>query len=335
MDINNIQVKGRNILVPFESGFATGLMEGPPVLEREPVARPKFKIPYTLWRESLAFLADVFHIKGWEAQLLWFRNESTGEWKTYCPVQTGSGATTNTIDCDDNDNALNFLANSGFECVGSIHSHCNMAAFQSGTDKDDEVGQTDGFHVTIGKMKEDIFDIHCRSIITIMGDVEKKTKAERRQVQFFIEDFVDGIPDYNSAPFPIPSRIRKQLVTYYLLNQEDLECEYDEAWAERVIDKPKEYPKPWNGTTWVNGIEYKVVDGKVCSPVHSPSYETPVYVNGIDHKRLREWEEELEEDRLEQEAKVRAQALMARYRDDEDDETQAMIDQQGRLYGIG
>jgi hypothetical protein len=314
MQNNNVIIKGKRVLIPFESGYATGWKEGPAVLEREPIARPKFKLPYALWRESLAFLADVFLHKKWEAQLLWFRHSETGEWKTYCPVQTGSGASTRSIDCVENDNSLNFLSSNGFDCVGSIHSHCTMPAFQSGTDKDDELGQTDGFHVTIGKMNDDIFDVHCRSIITLLGDTESGAKAERDQIQFYLEDFIDGVPNYDESPFPISSRIRKELTKEFLLSQQDL-GDYDEAWCERIIDLPKPvYNHNANHGRMIQGVQY-ITDQE----------QAQRHIDYWNEKRQREWEKELEEE---------DEALKRLEEAEQDDEVARYMDEQGRIYGM-
>jgi hypothetical protein len=60
-------------------------------------------------------------------------------------------------------------AQEGLLEAGTMHSHCNMNAFQSGTDKDDE-SHRDGLHVTIGKLKEDAFDLHARMTWTLVGE---------------------------------------------------------------------------------------------------------------------------------------------------------------------
>lgn len=39
----------------------------------------------------------------------------------------------------------------GYRCVGTMHSHCDMSAFHSGTDTHDEAAQ-DGVHITIGRL---------------------------------------------------------------------------------------------------------------------------------------------------------------------------------------
>tara|TARA_R100001463_G_scaffold9114_6_gene27478 strand:+ start:27336 stop:28529 length:1194 start_codon:yes stop_codon:yes gene_type:complete len=45
--------------------------------------------------------------------------------------------------------------------AGSVHHHCSTGAFQSSTDHTDEIG-CNGLHVTLGKMDDDMYDIHTR-----------------------------------------------------------------------------------------------------------------------------------------------------------------------------
>ena len=146
--INAVQVSNGKVLIPFQSGLAVGWMEGPPILARSPIARPKIKMPLKTWREALSFLVAVFDGVKIEAQAIFYYKEASKEWATMVPHQYGSGGTTSTFECLENEQMFNFLAQEGYECVGSVHSHCNMSAFQSGTDKDDEFGTNDGFHIT-------------------------------------------------------------------------------------------------------------------------------------------------------------------------------------------
>jgi len=51
----------------------------------------------------------------------------------------------------------------GFHFFGSIHHHCQAAAFQSGTDYQDEI-KINGFHFTIGNLDNNIFSLHGRFV---------------------------------------------------------------------------------------------------------------------------------------------------------------------------
>jgi len=44
---------------------------------------------------------------------------------------------------------------------GTVHHHCSASAFQSSTDEQNEWNQ-DGLHITVGKMDQDIHDLHAR-----------------------------------------------------------------------------------------------------------------------------------------------------------------------------
>ena len=225
------------ILEPFESGFATGFIEGEKVHKSVPYAVPKFRLPLPLWREAMAFLYTIFSEKKAEAHVLWYMNPE-GNIINRFPYQHGTGGTTNSIECDENYKQLEWLAANNYECIGSIHSHCAMSAFQSGVDKDDEFGNTDGFHVTVGKMNDAIPEIHCRAIVTIMGDLNKGTAARREQMLFSIDNLIDFNIELDKVSFGVNHDIVSRIYAYNLLSPDFLEDISDELFA-RFTEPPK------------------------------------------------------------------------------------------------
>lgn len=315
-----IQVSNGKLLVQFESGLATGWKEGPAILQRSPIARPKIKMPLEIWREAVSFLVEVFDEMKIEAQCIFFHKAETNEWQIFAPWQWGTGGSTETIECVENTGAYNFLAQNGYECVGSIHSHCTMSAFQSGTDKDDEFGTGDGFHVTIGKMNDSVMDIHCRSVCTIMGDPNvKDSKAERTQVPFYLEEFIDGLPDFDAMPNPPPSRIRSEWTKYILANRDELES-FNEKWMDRLFVQDPTKKKStaqqqwWDGRTNANpqpavngnnkaivgarymvaGVEHRLVDG-ILEPIGSADEHDKAVAKTQEDKQWWQFQKEKEE----------------------------------------
>ncbi len=60
-----------------------------------------------------------------------------------------------------------FADGDGWTYFGTVHHHCDMGAFQSGTDFHDERNQ-DGLHITVGNMGSDKHSLHAR--FYLVGD---------------------------------------------------------------------------------------------------------------------------------------------------------------------
>ena len=106
------------------------------------------KIPNNMFMKIYEFFKYIykkFHSE--VAVLLWY-NFDTNTWETEVPRQTCSGGGVNYT--RDEEWATE-MTKKGFLCVGTIHSHCEMGAFHSGTDDHDEYN-FDGVHITIGKV---------------------------------------------------------------------------------------------------------------------------------------------------------------------------------------
>jgi len=106
------------------------------------------KIPFELFNKIHEFFKHIYkEYKSEVAILLWY-NFETDVWEVEVPKQTVSGSSVN---YRRDENWVNEMNQKGFFCVGSIHSHCEMSAFHSGTDDADEYN-FDGVHITIGKV---------------------------------------------------------------------------------------------------------------------------------------------------------------------------------------
>ena len=119
------------------------------------------KITAEQWREVLAFFAWTYKEHKSEAQVRAFVHPTLG-WKFWAfPQQGGTGMTTKELDTDDFKKQRADQIPAGFIAYGTVHHHCAMQAFQSGTDSNDE-SNVDGLHITVGKIDEKKHDIHCR-----------------------------------------------------------------------------------------------------------------------------------------------------------------------------
>lgn len=206
------------------------------------------KIPLSLWRTIASFFRKVHQEEKSEAQVRLFYSDTTRQWKACAfPQEKNSGMTTKELKDHEDYGALmsEMLEGGLYYQWGTIHSHCDVSAFQSGTDKSDEESSP-GIHITIGKIISDKIDLHVRFTMIIPGDVtvdaegnETATKAQTFFCPVKLSDFID-IPDLyvgESAPQEIKDFAFSHLIS---LNTEDLsDPELIEKWMKSRIEKPK------------------------------------------------------------------------------------------------
>lgn len=125
------------------------------------------KIPLALWRSILSFFKwsqDTHHC---ETQVRLFLNATTGQWRAWAFPQEKGGMTTKEIQGKEADEQRAAIG-SGYQEFGSVHHHCSMSAFQSGTDHTDESGRP-GLHLTVGNMNDPVYSIHSRALFVANG----------------------------------------------------------------------------------------------------------------------------------------------------------------------
>jgi hypothetical protein len=126
-------------------------------------------IPAELWNQVLAFLKWTYDTHKGEAQMRLFVNTKTKTWAAWAfPQIRSTGMTTKEMDATSDEwtkQRAQFSDCDGWLLFGTVHHHCGMSAFQSGTDEENEKNQ-DGLHITVGKMDENKHDIHCRIYIS-------------------------------------------------------------------------------------------------------------------------------------------------------------------------
>jgi hypothetical protein len=136
------------VLCQADEGDATPRWTGP-------------KIPYEMFREMTAWCEETQRRLKSEAMVLLFLDENN-QWKHwYCPQET-SGLS---VESDDN-SALYKEERKNYpdRQLGTLHHHCGVDAFQSGTDSSDEEDR-DGLHFTIGNLDDDTYSLHARFCI--------------------------------------------------------------------------------------------------------------------------------------------------------------------------
>lgn len=131
-----------------------------------PVKRWAFKgskMPFDVWRSVMGFLRWSQKAHESEAMLIFFYNKENGSWGAACFPQKTMGMSVKLDTEDPEYAAVRAEFGKGWAQFGSIHHHCSSAAFQSGTDKDDE-DKKDGLHITIGNIDEAEASFHARFV---------------------------------------------------------------------------------------------------------------------------------------------------------------------------
>lgn len=125
------------------------------------------KMPMSVYRQALAFMKWSYELTKGESQGRFYLNEETGAWACWIFPQEKSFSLS-TKELPDHPGVAAGLAlfPSPWEPFGTIHHHCDIGAFQSGTDHADEIKQP-GLHITIGHLAKVEYDFHAR--VSIRG----------------------------------------------------------------------------------------------------------------------------------------------------------------------
>jgi hypothetical protein len=118
----------------------------------------KRKLPVAVWNQILSYMAESQRKFGAETQMRLLWHDDHG-WKAHAFPQETGGMTTKELDNDEKEEQMKLFPD--YIPLGTVHHHCNISAFQSGTDEKDEVDQ-EGIHITLGNLDDTMFDCHVR-----------------------------------------------------------------------------------------------------------------------------------------------------------------------------
>ena len=123
-------------------------------------------IPWKMWQEMVAWCQVTQDKLKSEALIFLYydRNAEEGKsaWSYWIPPQITNGMT---VRADPDDPRYNKEREAYPDLqFGTLHHHCTMGAFQSGTDLSDEEDR-EGLHFTIGKVNTKEHDLHARFCI--------------------------------------------------------------------------------------------------------------------------------------------------------------------------
>ena len=121
------------------------------------------KITEEAWNQILSFFQWSFKQNRSESQVRLFVHPEHG-WLAWAFPQQGMGMTTREVENDDSKKQRAEIVPPGYLAFGTVHHHCDMSAFQSGTDERDEEG-VDGLHITVGDIGKEKFSMDTRLYI--------------------------------------------------------------------------------------------------------------------------------------------------------------------------
>lgn len=118
------------------------------------------------FRLALSFCKWTYDRWKGEAQGKLFYHPVTGDWKfAPLPQLTPQGMTTK--ECPEDAEYARLLGEwtrKGYVLNGTLHHHCSISSFQSGTDEADEKA-SNGLHITVGKLEDKSADYHSRFVL--------------------------------------------------------------------------------------------------------------------------------------------------------------------------
>jgi hypothetical protein len=168
------------------------------VLDSEPIG-VQFKVPLItseVLHQVIAFLRAAYQRYQTEAIALLYYSEEHG-WHIDVPAQKVSRYTISAYDTK--------LKVPGYVCLGSIHSHADLAASHSGVDQDDEA-EFDGIHITFGHC-HNRFGVSVSAEVAVNGNRFGYPLLETEGIEFAVE--LPGVFEYIWNKNKVPSTFIK------------------------------------------------------------------------------------------------------------------------------
>ena len=169
------------------------------------------KFDLSEWDKVLAFLLWTQHeYKSESLMNFYFDDTNNRLFALPVPQFVGTGMTV-TADTDNKEMwAKHYSLSSGCEPIGTVHHHCTANAFQSGTDKADEINK-DGLHITIGNLDKERMSYHGRVsffkefFVPNLGewfDLMNPVLKRYENKPFYNDIVTEAITAYNGSSFP-------------------------------------------------------------------------------------------------------------------------------------
>ena len=188
------------------------------------------------WKQVLAFFQWTYDTTHSESQVRLFVNLRDSRWAAWAfPQEARSGMTAKELDTPDmKTQRAQFADSEGWLYFGTVHHHCSMQAFQSGTDTNNEEG-IDGLHITIGKMDAASYDMHARFYL---GGF----KFEPDMSKFW--DIGQNLRDL------LPMDLWDRVARFQMCAKADPSTEFPAQWKQNLIEVKQTFPYqndyPWS-----------------------------------------------------------------------------------------
>lgn len=187
------------------------------------------KINPLVWAQVLAFFKwtqDTYHS---ESQVRLYVNHKTREWAAWAfPQEARTSMTAKELDTPaTKEQRAKFSDSEGWIYFGTVHHHCGSSAFQSSVDEENEKAQ-DGLHITMGKLYDKQYDMHCR--LYISGH-----RFDPKMNWFWdTDDFFSPIP--NEMQVFLVDGVEDKIARRLMCIPPPKELEFPEVWKENVIE---------------------------------------------------------------------------------------------------
>jgi hypothetical protein len=226
------------------------------------------KIQPIVWQQVLSFFKWSYDKTKGESQVRLFVNPKLGLWRAWAfPQEASMGLSTRELDNEEKKKQRAELfgkEDADWTAWGTVHHHCDIGAFQSGTDEQDEKS-VGGLHITVGDINKAHHSIHCRlyhqgdlyepdmSKFWDIGDVLKNLPPEIKAfIPAGIEDRVAREQMCIPSTVEFPDQWKENLIE---IKQETYQDEY---WAGRV---PYAYQEKDGDFKWIGGERYQRIKG--------------------------------------------------------------------------
>ena len=122
-----------------------------------------------MWHQILSFFRWTNKEMQSESQVRLYVNLKLGRWAAWAfPQEARTGMSARELPVQEiveqakaRFNSWQSEPSDDWLYFGTVHHHCSASAFQSSTDEQNEWNQ-DGLHITVGKMDQDVHDLHAR-----------------------------------------------------------------------------------------------------------------------------------------------------------------------------
>lgn len=196
--LNELYVNKSTVYRDVDIGYMT-IPETIELPRIEPCAKwNKAKISYEVWAQVVSFMLWSQKEFGSEAHLTLFYNTATDTWAPWAFPQITNGMNVETDPTDKRYSIQRKKFPEPWVELGTVHHHCKSAAFQSGTDHQDEIDR-DGIHITLGNMEANQLSVHCRASLdsrlyqTTLGQwVEPPKWIHEDTPEFILENLLEG-----------------------------------------------------------------------------------------------------------------------------------------------